>query len=588
MKDWSLIYENFIPDQEPLREALCTLGNGYFATRGAAYERKADDVHYPGTYLAGGYNRLPSQVADRTIVNEDLVNFPNWLPLTFRPADGDFFDLSPELLLQYRQDLDLRHGILTRTLRTRDAAGRETSVVTRRIVHMESPHLAAIAYVITPENWSGEIVIRSLLDGSVINSGVARYRSLSSKHLETADMGRSGDDSVFLLARTTQSRLEVAVAARTRAYFAGEPVAGQRRTILDDEIVGEELTLEARAGESVTIEKIVALYTSRDPASSEASLEARNAVARSGRFAELLRSHERAWISLWRRCDMEIVPANDEQFVLRLHMFHLLQTVCQNTIGLDVSVPTRGLHGEAYRGHIFWDELFIFPFFNLHMSEITRALLLYRFRRLVRARRMAREEGHRGAMFPWQSGSNGEEETQRLHLNPRSGKWGPDHSRQQRHVNAAIAYNIWQYHQVTGDREFLVHYGAEMLLDISRFLCSLCHYSEKSRRFEIHGVMGPDEYHEQYPDTDETGLRNNAYTNVMTVWVLDRALQALEILPPESKEEICERIGLTEEEINLWRQIIFGMKVPFHGDGIISQFEGYEGLSELDWKELRR
>ncbi|MBN2370866.1 MAG: glycoside hydrolase family 65 protein [Vicinamibacteria bacterium] len=589
MKDWSLVYEGFIPSQQPLRETLCTLGNGYFATRGAASEHKADGIHYPGTYVAGAYNRLASEVAERTVVNEDLVNFPNWLPLTFRPSDGDWLTLLPERLLHYRQELNLRHGVLSRTLRTRDATGRETSVATRRIVHMESPHLAAIEYVITPENWSGEIIVRSLLDGSVINSGVARYRSLSSKHLDIVSLGEAGEeDSVFLVARTIQSRLETALAARTRVYLADEPVPASRRIVRTAETVGNETTFSVRAGVPVAVEKIVALHTSRDAASSEASIEARAAVLRGGRFADLLRSQERAWGALWRRCDMELVPANDEQLILRLHMFHLLQTVCHNTIGLDVGVPARGWHGEAYRGHIFWDELFVFPCFNLRMPEITRALLLYRFRRLGAARRLAKEAGHSGAMFPWQSASNGDEETQRLHLNPRSGKWGPDHSRHQRHVNAAVAFNVWQYHRVTGDREFLVHYGAEMLLDIARFLCSICHYDEASGRFEIHGVMGPDEYHEQYPDSNETGLRNNAYTNVMTVWVLERALEALEILPPESKAEVCERIGLTGDEINLWRQIVFGMKIPFHGDGIVSQFEGYERLAALDWDELRR
>ena len=178
-----------------------------------------------------------------------------------------------------------------------------------------------------------------------------------------------------------------------------------------------------------------------------------------------------------------------------LHIFHLLQTVSENTIDLDVGVPSRGWHGEAYRGHILWDELFIFPFLNLRLPELTRSLLMYRYRRLEEARHLARQAGHRGAMFPWQSGSDGREESQVLHLNPRSGRWVPDESNLQRHVSAAIAYNVWQYHQATQDVEFLAHYGAEMLLSIARFWASIATFDPERERYEIRGVAGPDEYH---------------------------------------------------------------------------------------------
>src|SRR5690606_9058878 len=141
--------------------------------------------------------------------------------------------------------------------------------------------------------------------------------------------------------------------------------------------------------------------------------------------------------------------------VLNLHLFHLLQTAPTNTAELDVGVPARGLHGEAYRGHIFWDELFIFPFLTPRRPELTPALLRPRSRRLDRARDAARAAGCGGAMFPWQSGSDGSEETQTLHRNPDSGRWLPDASHLQRHINAAVVYNVWQYWKATADLEFM-------------------------------------------------------------------------------------------------------------------------------------
>ena len=165
-------------------------------------------------------------------------------------------------------------------------------------------------------------------------------------------------------------------------------------------------------------------------------------------------------------------PNEWTETVLHLHIFHLLQTVSPHTAHLDVGVPARGWTGEAYRGHIFWDELFIFPFFNLQRPSLAAALLDYRYARLGVARAAAQAEGFAGAMFPWQSGSNGREETQKLHLNPKSGRWLPDHSHLQRHVNIAIAYNVWQHCLVTGSTSFLRFIGAELLIDIARFRSS--------------------------------------------------------------------------------------------------------------------
>ncbi len=250
-------------------------------------------------------------------------------------------------------------------------------------------------------------------------------------------------------------------------------------------------------------------------------------------------------------------------------------------------MPARGLHGEAYRGHIFWDELFIFPFLNLRVPEITRSLLRYRVRRLDEARVMALEAGYRGAMYPWQSGSDGREESQSYHLNPQSGRWIADASRLQRHINAAVAYNIWQYYQVTEDRAFMSFYGAEVLLEIARFWASVATYNAERDRYEMHGLMGPNEYHEAYPGAREPGLNNNAYTNVMAAWVIWRALELLEVLPEDRVAELCEELGLDEQERQLWEKVSRKMFVPFHGQGIISQFEGYEELEEFDWAAYR-
>jgi trehalose/maltose hydrolase-like predicted phosphorylase len=190
-------------------------------------------------------------------------------------------------------------------------------------------------------------------------------------------------------------------------------------------------------------------------------------------------------------------------------------------------------------------------------------------------------------MFPWQSGSEGKEETQSVHLNPLSGIWEPDLSHNQRHVNGAIFYNVWNYFQSTHDLPFLRDYGAEMMIEIARFWASIAHFNPDRERYEIHGVMGPDEFHEKYPGAEEGGLRNNAYTNVLVAWLCGIAQEVLSLLPASRAEALRGKLDLGDDEIRTWHDMSLGMFVPFHGDGIISQFEGYEKLEELDWEAYR-
>jgi trehalose/maltose hydrolase-like predicted phosphorylase len=587
MELFEITYDGWNAGEQKLREALCTLGNGYFATRGAAEESSNDEFNYPGTYIAGGFNRAKSEVSGRVIENEDFVNFPNWLCLSFRATGGEWLDLNRFTLHIYRQILDMKSGMLIREFRVEDPAGRLTSVKSRRFVSMSDMHLAGLEWEFIPENWSGTVEIRSALDGRVVNAGVDRYKELESLHLDAVSTAINGDDSMVLLVQTRHSRLSVALAASTRVYHSDKIMDLKRESTQHEKYVEQVIHLDAAEGQTYVIEKIAALYTSRDRATSEPSIEASRSINRAARFMEILDHHKHSWKRLWRRADIEISGKKQNQQLLRLHIFHILQTVSPNTVGLDAGVPARGLHGEAYRGHIFWDELYILPFLNLSFPEITRSLLMYRYFRLDEARHAAKQEGFRGAMFPWQSGSNGREETQILHLNPRSGRWIPDNTHLQRHVNAAIVYNVWKYYQATHDNHFFSGFGAEMILSIAFFWASAAGYNEKRGRYEIHGVVGPDEYHTTYPGSEEQGLRNNAYTNVMVAWVCRKALDTLVILDQTRRNEILEELGIGNDVIRMWDEISRRMYVPVGENGIIEQFEGYEMLTEFPWEEYR-
>ncbi|MGW7303681.1 glycoside hydrolase family 65 protein [Streptomyces sp. NPDC054829] len=577
MTGWTWEYEGYEPADQGLRESLCTLGNGYFATRGALPECSADDIHYPGTYVAGCYNRLTSTVSGRRVENEDMVNLPNWLPLRFRLRDGQWLTPETAPLLEHRMTLLLDCGVLERRTRFDLGEGRVLAVRQRRIVHMGEPHLAALRTEFTAEGFSGELEVEASLDGGVTNSGVPRYRDLDGHHLIHVHAGTVTPETVWLRCRTGTSDIRVGMASR---LTSDAPVTVRNK----NPRTTQHTVLALTDGRTATVDKTIALHTSRDPAISDPLHAAVDRVGRAGTFEDLLASHRTAWAQLWRRAALDV--AGEPGRILRLHLFHVLQTLSPHTADLDVGVPARGLHGEAYRGHVFWDELFVLPFLNLHFPEVSRALLRYRHRRLERARVAAQAAGRKGAMFPWQSGSDGREETQTLHLNPCSGRWLPDHSRLQFHVGSAIAYNVWQYCEASGDMEFLHTRGAEMLLQIARFWADAAVWDDTLRRHRIKGVVGPDEYHEAYPDASEPGLNDNAYTNVTAAWVLMRARELIDALPEPRRRELSERTGLDRSELERWEDVSRSLYVPFH-HGVISQFDGYGDLDELPWAKYR-
>ncbi|CAM5575114.1 glycoside hydrolase family 65 protein [Streptomyces aurantiogriseus] len=578
MTGWTCEYEGYDPADERLRESLCTLGNGYFATRGVLPECAADAVHYPGTYAAGCYNRLTSDVAGRRVENEDMVNLPNWLPLRFRLTDGQWLTPDTATVLEHRQVLHLASGLLERRTQYDLGDGRTLSVRQQRLVHMADPHLAALRTEFTADGFSGELEVEAFLDGGVTNAGVPRYRDLDGRHLTHVHTGTAVPDTVWLRCRTRTSDIRIGMAARLTADTPVTTRHASPRAI-------QRVRLRLSPGRTVTVDKTVALHTSRDPAISDPLYAAIDRVGGAAGFDELLEAHLTAWDQLWRRADLDV--DGEAGNILRLHLFHVLQTLSPHTADLDVGVPARGLHGEAYRGHVFWDELFVLPYLNLHFPEVSRALLRYRHRRLDRACSAARAVGRRGALFPWQSGSDGREETQQLHLNPRSGRWLPDHSRLQHHVGSAIAYNVWQYCEASGDAEFLHTKGAEMLLQVARFWADSAVYDENLRRHRIRGVVGPDEYHDAYPDAQQPGLDDNAYTNVTAAWVLTRTLEVLRALPEPRRRELVERTGLDGGELEQWEDVSRTLHVPFHDD-VVSQFAGYGDLAELDWDGYRK
>lgn len=582
---WNLTYRKFEPDQEKLRESLTTVGNGYFGTRGCFVSSQADEVlHYPGTYIAGVYNKLTSKVYKKNVVNNDFVNCPNWQLIKIKIGD-DFIEPLQQNILNYEHNLNMKDGLVTRKVVFEDKKQRRTKIETTRFAALKDYHYGGLEFKITPLNYSETIKLYSTLDGDIINFGVPRYRDLNSRHLSPITVGKE-KEKIYLKVKTVTSEVKIFMEAQHQLYWNDKSFAAESELETGSGIVSDIYTIEAVEGSCYQMDKLVGIYTSKDKDIDDLNDTFKKKLAKTRSFNKIKKTHIKKWHQLWQYSDYKITGDRFTQKAVRLHIYHLYSTANINNQNIDAGMPARGLHGEAYRGHIFWDELFIYPFYNIHCPQITRALLMYRYKHLDAARQYAKENGYKGAMFPWQTADDGKEETQEVHYNPMSGSWDPDYSHLQRHVSIAVAYNVWEYFYLTHDLEFLIYYGLEIMLEVARFWASIAKFDQKDGRYHINGVMGPDEFHEKYPGAKQGGLQDNAYTNIMVSWLLHKTIETYQHRDEEVRKAIAAKIDLKESEIEKWQDIVKKINIEF-SDNIISQFKGYMNLNELDWQHYK-
>ena len=331
------------------------------------------------------------------------------------------------------------------------------------------------------------------------------------------------------------------------------------------------------AGQVIELDRMVAVARAGSPEDDPAP-RAAAALERSGLLGwrAVLAAHEAAWNARWTASDIVIEGDEAMQRALRFAVYHL--TSAANPEDEHVSVGARGLTGDAYFGHVFWDtEIYMLPFYIAVWPEAARALLMYRFHTLPAARAKAAQAGYRGALYAWESADTGEETT-------------PEHvvgadgtiveiltGKMEHHISADIAYAVWQYWRATGDDEFFLGAGAEILLETARFWACRA-IAEPDGKRHIRHVIGPDEYHEDVDD--------NAFTNVMARWNIARALEALELLQagwPERAAALRRKLSLGDDELADWRDAVARLVTGLDpATGIYEQFAGFNALDPLD------
>jgi len=571
-----IVFDHYDRADERRREALLALGNGVLSWRASAPEasvqsRADQSEHYAGFYRAGWYDEAPREVNGESVHMGALVNLPDPFGLSFALEDGDWFSLDRVEVKHYRQALNLDDGVLERRLDFRIAAHR-VRLLERRLVSMATPNLAVLRWELQlPPGL--RLRLRAVLDGGVRNAGVSRNRAYEGRRLQHVAFDQDEAGTAALSARLHDHRRRLAMATQIRA----PELQMQWRAITHEQRLMQQAECRVPDDGRLTIEKyaVVLIDDERPAADEDARYEALRQLPIES-YEHLEQASAEAWQKLWQ--GHALASGDPElQRTLHFHAFHLLQTVSPHSVGRDLGFPPRGWM-EGYYGQVFWDELFAYPVVATHWPQLARSLLDYRYARLDKARERARRVGLRGAMFPWRSARTGEEETPPWQCNPMSGRWMADHTRLQRHIGSAVAYDAWQLYLATGDDALLAGPVSELIVEVARFWASIAQFDASRQRYLICGVIGPDEYHNSYPDAAEPGLNNNTYTNLMAAWTLDRAQQVLTLLSESDADALRQRLTLEPDEPEHWQVVAEGLYLPFVDDQLLSQFEGFDRL----------
>jgi trehalose/maltose hydrolase-like predicted phosphorylase len=547
---WLLAEEDFTLAREHEIESIFAIGNGYVGTRASLDE--GSPLSWPATFAAGVYVDDPASDLGPT-----LAVLPEWAHLEIT-VNGGRLSMVSGRILEHRRTLDLRQGVLWRDWRQEDRSGRVTRVRFLRLTSLADPHVLLQSVVVTAENYLGRVEL------------VAR--------LTAANDPGEGGASMFagdpMLAIVRPREVTIAVAAgsipqpKSEAVQSGHPGPTGR--------TGERWWWEIGLGETVRLDRPISLFTSRDVADPEkAACHHAAAIQQQGAEA-LVAAHVDAWRRRWDAAEVGIVGDEEAQQALRFAVYHLVAAAGRGDE--HASIGARGLTGEGYRGHVFWDtEIYMLPFYVFTDPPAARSLLMYRYHTLGAARRKAQAHGYEGALYAWESAETGEETTPRTAVAPDGRVIRILTGEEEHHISADIAYAVWQYWRVTGDDEFMFDAGGEILIETARFWASRVRM-EPDGRAHIRGVIGPDEYHEMVDD--------NAYTNVMAGWNLDRAAEAVTILQrdrPSDWTRLLARVRLSVDEPAAWRRIAAALVTGFDPDmGLLEQFDGYFELEEVD------
>lgn len=561
---WELVQEKYDSSENRKYETLFTLANGYRGFRGIVEFSKKGEK---GNFISGVFDKSSAQVTE-------LVNCQD--PLEFNIyIDDEKIDIDSSEIIDFKRTLNMKEGVLYSDFTINTRTGKTIKINSERFVSRNNVHRWAVKYTIQPINFDGKIFLENVIDGTVVNS---KFEPLNmTKHFYVKE---SYDLSPGIAVKTVTFDKEIEIIEANMILSEDEHgnILRERKYGVFGERVREIYEITAKSGKEITVYKLGITYTSRDSREDLYKLSS-NEIDRfaTDGFHKELEAHKKKWDSIWKNIDIRIEGDDRAQTGIRFNIYQLASSAYDGDS--RVSIAAKALHGEGYKGHVFWDtEIFMLPFFIYTMPEVAKSLLLYRYNTLEGARENARSNGYKGAQFPWESADDGREVTPKwgLGYNGRPIRiWTGD---EEFHINSDIAFAVWEYYRATFDRDFMFNYGLEIFFDTAKFWQSRVEYNKEKDRYEINRVIGPDEFHEH--------VNNNVYTNYLAKWSLKKAFELALWIKSENcivYKKLCNKLGLCEDDFNEWYNIMNKIHIPRSKNGkLIEQFDGYFNLADIE------
>lgn len=568
--EWKIAQRTFDPERLGKCEAIMCQGNGYLGLRNATDEFNAGEQR--NLFVAGTFNKF-----DENEVTE-LPNAADVTRLSIR-LDGTLFNLQCGKTLEYGRELCLKNGETVRSILWESPKGLRYQLVFRRFVSMARKHVIAQKVSITPISTQAQVMIIGGINGQMNNTG--------SQHFSEGEK-RLYDGRVMQYTQTTgQSSIDFFLNTMFTFTLNGEVQDTEGFIVMDRRIIQQEFDLTIPEHGTLTFEKISNVFTSRDRECEgknftelqTLSLENLKQAASAG-YDILLEESAQRWNRLvWDNVPITVDSVNPiDQLAIRFAQYHLyVMTPAHDN---RMNVAAKGLSGEAYKGHTFWDtEMFILPYFIYSAPEIARSLEEYRYLGLTGAHKKAEGNNYEGAQFPWEAAWIDDGEVTPV--------WGAADIVTglpikiwsgfiEQHITADVAFGAWQYYTVTGDQDFMDKFGYELILDTAKFWASRLEEGEDGL-LHINDVVGPDEYKEHVND--------NAFTNYMAAWNIGKAMEYAALLKKD-KPEIYQRLNdkLDLDRIyDIWTNKLPRIYLPQpREDGVIPQDSTYLTLKEID------
>lgn len=565
--EWRIIEEGFDPEQKRFSESIFSLGNEHMGMRGFFEEGYSGDS-LQGTYIGGVY------YPDKTKVGwwkngypeffAKVLNAPDFIGVGIE-IDGIPLDLGRMEVDQFRQELDMKRGVLYRSFQVVPAGSSNPLIfLFKRFLSMDNPHLALVQITVNASKSQHSLRFIPFLDGDVKNED-SNYGQKFWKQISS----RTESNSAALTMETLKTEFRVSSAYRCELQHHSRDILINGTPVSREKFEAHHFDIELTEGNPVIFNKFISVFTSRDFNKDTLEQRALNELQKEEnlKFDHLLKNHIESWGNIWKKKDIQIKGAPLAQQGIRYNIFQLSQTY----LGRDsrLNIGPKGFSGEKYGGSTYWDtEAFCFPFYLYTDEQVALSLLEYRYAHLEAAKENARKLGLKGALYPMVT-MDGQE----CH-----NEW--EITFEEIHRNGAIAYAIYHYTLYTGNTDYLISKGLKVLIELCRFWASRSQFHPKKNQTMILGVTGPNEY--------ENNVNNNWYTNLMAQWTLQYTLESLNKLTENtSLDTISETFNVSETEIQSWQKIIDSMYFPrIKGTDIIEQHDLFTDKELIPVSEL--